>query len=268
MNHKALSTLEKCKIRFKVENYSTNTIKSYLPYIEEFLMSLDKSAAHINKHDVECYIQSYKFSSGPQQNQVVSAIKFLYFKVLGKKNEIVEFIRPRKEESLPNVIPKDELDEALGGIKNIKHKAILTLTYSVGLRSGDVLGLRLKDLSSKSMQMKIVKGKGNRDAYLPIYEKVKELLFKYCKEYKPTDFLFEGQKGGAYSRESLNKLVKKYIGEQYHFHNLRHSFATHLLNKGADIKYIQEMLRHKDIRTTMIYLRITDKDLKQLPQLI
>jgi integrase/recombinase XerD len=173
--------------------------------------------------------------------------------------------RPKKKESLPNIIPEQFIKEKLYSISNLKHKTILSLTYSIGLRRGDIQNLKIDCIDSKSMQIKIVEGKGNKDAYLPLTEKLLKLLRKYYKEYKPKEFLFEGQKNNVYSGTSLNNITKKYFGKQYHFHNIRHSTATHLLNKGIDISFIQKLLRHKDIKTTLIYLRISTMDLQNLP---
>lgn len=266
MNNKAKATLKKCKERFKVERYSKNTSNCYLPYIEEFLLKQEKSAVHLNKLDVENYIINYRYKSPSQQNQVVSALKFLYFKVLNKKRENINFIRPKKVESLPNIIPEGHLIKSLNSISNLKHKSLLHLTYSIALRSGDIRKLEISDIRSKDMKVRIREGKGKKDAYLPLTQSTLDLLRRYYKEYKPKKLLFEGQnEDNQYSPTSLNKLVKKYFGKEYHFHNIRHSTATHLLDKGVDISFIQKLLRHKDIKTTLIYLRITTQSLSKLP---
>lgn len=266
MNNKGESTLKKCKERFKLERYSKNTSNCYTPYIEEFLLSQEKSAAHLNKLDIENYISNYNYTSPSQQNQIVSALKFLYFKVLNKKNEKINFIRPIKTESLPNIIPENYLKETLDKIKNIKHRAILHLSYSIALRSGDVRKLELSNIRSNDMKVRIQEGKGKKDAYLPLTQTTLNILRLYYNEYKPKKYLFEGQKeGNQYSPSSLNKIVKKYFGEEYHFHNIRHSTATHLLDKGVDISFIQKLLRHKELKTTLLYLRITTQSLSKLP---
>ena len=182
-----------------------------------------------------------------------------------KKFNFTGIKRPRKDHKLPNIIPEKHLKECINSIKNKKHKAIIALAYSVGLRRADIQNIKVSDLSSKNMQIKVVNGKGNKDAYLPLSKNILNILVDYYYEFKPSEYLFEGQFNNLYSGTSLNNLVKKYIGNEYHFHNLRHSFSTHLHDNGVSLKYIQEMLRHEDIKTTMVYLRISTKRLQELP---
>lgn len=266
MNTQLVNSFNKLENSLKLRNYSNRTIEIYMHYIKEFISKCGKSPSLVMPIDIEKYIMSYRFSSISQQNQVYSALK-----VFGKYKQnpisIKKCIpeRPRKKETLPNIIPEEFLKEKLSNISNLKHKAILSLAYSLALRRSDIQNLKIDCIDSKSMNIKIIEGKGNKDAYLPLTENLLQLLRKYYKNYKPKEYLFEGQKDNLYSGTSLNNIVKKYFGKQYHFHNIRHSTATHLLNKGVDISFIQKLLRHKDVKTTLIYLKITTRDLQNLP---
>ncbi len=251
--------------KLKYLNYSNNTIKIYSHYTYEFLKAINKYHQHLTSFDFQNYLDNYKFSSISQQNQIINAIKFLYETVLDKKYDKINFDRPRKEDKLPDVIPEEYLKLQLSKIRNAKHLAILSLAYSVALRSSDVLNLKVSDIDSQNMQIKINQGKGNKDAYLPLTNTMLVLLKDYYREYLPKEYLFEGQSRSQYSATSLNMLVKKYFGKKYHFHNIRHSTATHLLNKGVDISFIQKLLRNADVKTTMVYLKITTRDLNNLP---
>ena len=255
-----------CEQKLIYLNYSKNTTKVYLNYIKKFLSKFsEQQVIHLNSSDFQAYLDNFKFTSISQQNQIINAVKFLYDYGLNKKYNKVNFIRPRKELILPNVISEEHIKNSIDKIQNIKHKAILSLAYSVALRRSDVLNLKISDIDSQNMQIKINQGKSNKDAYLPLSQTCLDVLRVYYKQYKPKNYLFEGQTREQYSGESLNKIAKKYFGDQYHFHNIRHSTATHLLNKGVDISFIQKLLRHSDIKTTMIYLKITTRDLNNLP---
>lgn len=250
---------------FKLKNYSKRTITCYISIIQRVLVFSNKDIYHLTIADFERFIliqsKSTSFS-----NQIINAGKLFLKYGLGKTDFVVnKFIRPRKELILPNVISEEHIKNSIDKIQNIKHKAILSLAYSVALRRSDILNLKLSDVDSQNMQIKINQGKGNKDAYLPLSQNCLDILRRYYKQYKPKDYLFNGQNKEQYSGESLNQIVKKYFGKQYHFHNIRHSTATHLLNKGVDISFIQKLLRHENIKTTMIYLKITTRDLNNLP---
>lgn len=265
---KSCNPIKLMKDYFKLKGYSGNTINTYINYVVRVRIYSEKDIYQLTVNDFNNFnlgfSKSHSFS-----NQLINAAKIYFKHGLGKSDKYLDKLyRPNKIESLPNVIPEAYLRESISNINNLKHRSILSLAYSIGLRSGDIRNLKLSDLNSKSMQVKIVEGKGKKDAYLPLYENIKNLLFEYCRKYKPKEYLFEGQSGNKYSGTSLNKLIKKYIGKEYHFHNIRHSTATHLINKGIDISFIQKLLRHKDIKTTLIYLKISTQDLARLPQLV
>jgi len=246
-------------------NYSKNTCNIYAYYIEEFISSINKQAIHLNAEDFQLYLENYNFSSVSKQNQVINAMRFLYREVLEKKYNKVNFKRPRKEHHLPRVIDKDHILISIEKISNLKHKAIITLAYSVGLRVSEILNMKIEDIDSKRMVISILQAKGRRDRIVPLTDKVLFLLRIYFKKHKPKVYLFNGQKKLKYSQTSCNKIVKKYLGESYHFHLLRHSCFTHLTEQGVDIRAIQKLAGHKSSRTTEIYTHVSNQVLHKLP---
>lgn len=265
MNIKGRSTLGNYKNILNLRGYSDNTIEIYCHYVNEFIMTFNKPALHLTIKDLETYILNYNYTSKSKQNQIYSSVKLFYKYIL--KIELSNKIllkRPKKETKLPNIISEEYLLECLNNIKNIKHKSVLTLAYSVGLRRSEIINLKILDIDSKNNQINIKQGKGKKDRNVPLREKVLLLLREYYIQYKPKEYLFNGQNLLQYSPTSLNSLVKKYIGKEYSFHNLRHSIAVHLINRGIDISFIQKLLGHNDIKTTMIYLNISTQDLNKL----
>jgi len=196
------------------------------------------------------------------------AIKLFYQKMYDIALDIDKIERLRKSRVLPKVIPKEDVKQMLESINNLEHKTALSLVYALGLRRSELLNLRIVDIDSKRMLVYILNAKGNRDRSLPLPQKLLELIRKYYKQYKPTYYLIEGSEAGQqYSASSLRKIFKeslKKVNKNYNFtlHCLRHSFVTHLLENGYDLRTIQELLGHKDIRTTMIYTHVLNRGCK------
>lgn len=255
-----------CEQKFIYLNYSENTKDIYLFYIEQFIETVgNKQIIHLNSKDFQSYLDNYNFSSISQQNQVINAIKFLYEKVLDKKYDKVSFERPRGEKKLPRIIEKEYLLNKIDKIQNTKHKAIISLAYSTGIRVSEVLNLKITDVDSKRMVINIINGKGRKDRIVPLSPKILCLLRKYWLECKPNTYLFNGQNSLQYSEGSCNKIVKKYIGPEYHFHLLRHSCATTLLESGVDLRIIQKILGHSSVKTTEIYTHVSTSLLTNIP---
>ena len=250
--------------KLKYLNYSNRTIKSYLFYINQFLLSVNISPTRLTAVNFQSYLDSYNFTSVSQQNQVISAIKFLYKEVLNKKYDKVNFKRPKSEKKLPKVIDGGHIIQQLSKIENIKHRAILTLTYSVGLRVSEVTNLKIDDIDSKRMLIHVKNAKGRKDRIVPLSQNVLELLRKYFKEFKPKEYLFNGQKSNQYSIQSCQKIYKKYIDENSSIHTLRHSSATNLLEKGTDLRIIQKILGHSSSKTTEIYTHVSNELLNKI----
>ena len=254
-----------CEEKFIYLNYSPRTRDNYMSHIKSFLESLgDKQIIHCNSNDFQSYLDSYNFTSVSQQNQVINSIRFLYKEVLNKKYDKVSFKRPRTEKKLPKVIDGDFIKSQLSKIENLKHRAILTLTYSVGLRVSEVVNLKIEDIDSRRMLIHIKNAKGRKDRIVPLSQTVLELLRNYFKEYKPKEYLFNGQDSLQYSIMSCQKIYKKYIDSDSSIHTLRHSSFTNLLESGTDLRIIQKIAGHSSTKTTEIYTHVSNKILSKI----
>ncbi len=177
--------------------------------------------------------------------------------------------RPREETYLPEVLSEQEITDILNATENLKHKAVLMTIYSAGLRISEAINLRIKDIDSQRMQIRVEQGKGKKDRYTLLGNKTLDILRKYVAEYKPKIWLFEGAAGEEYSRRTIAEILRKsvektQIKKRITVHTLRHSFATHLLEAGTDLRYIQSLLGHANSKTTEIYTHITTKGFDQI----
>jgi site-specific recombinase XerD len=218
----------------------------------------------LTSSDFQSYLDNYKFTSIPQQNQVINAIRFLYKEALNKKYDKVSFKRPKSEKKLPRVIDSNLIIERLDKIENLKHKSILTLAYSVGLRVSEVTNLKIEDIDSKRMIIHIKNAKGKKDRIVPLSETVLSLLREYYKQYRPTEYLFNGLNSNQYSIQSCQKLYKKYIDQNSSIHTLRHSSFTNLLESGTDLRIIQKLAGHSSSKTTEIYTHVSTQILSKV----
>lgn len=278
MNNRTLSAENRRYIRkyanwMKQRRYADQTIRTYTSMLEVFLSHFPKKRIEgIGLKDIEDFNYYYVIGNGfsaSYQNQMINAIKLFYLKMLGMKLEFKELDRPRKGSYLPAVLSREEVSSLLGSIKNIKHRAILSLIYSAGLRRNELIILRINDIDSKRMLIKIKNSKGAKDRIVGLSKKVLILLREYYRLYKPRYYLFEGQKIGKYSGTSINLIFQRAkknasIHAKGGVHILRHSFATHLHESGYDIRIIQELLGHKSSRTTEIYTHISTKSIKNV----
>lgn len=254
--------------------YSESTIETYCDAIKTFFRFFaDKNIHEITNDDLVIFNSDYILANGYSssfQNQVVNAIKLFYKTVENKQLETEIIYRPKREKVLPNVLSKEEVKLILEAHGNIKHKAMLSLIYSCGLRRSELLNLRITDIDSKRGLVIIRKGKGKKDRITPLSPKILDLLRDYFKAYKPKEWLFEGQSGvGKYDERSLalvlkQALVKSHINKPVSLHWLRHSFATHLLENGTDLRYIQEILGHSSSKTTEIYTHVSNKSIQKI----
>lgn len=263
MNNKSESTIKKFKSELIFKGYSNNTIVIYCHYAEFFLSFFDKNIHRISQKETIDWLINFSYSSKSQQNQLISSIKLLYKLVV--KCELNKFYieRPRKSKQLPKVIDKSFLIDCISKIKNKKHLAIISLGYSVGLRVSEVVNLKIEDVDSRRMIINIRNSKGNKDRLVPLSQSILIILREYYKEYKPFKYLFNGQNTLKYTPGSCNKIVKKYLGNKYHFHMLRHSSATSMLESGTDISIIQNILGHRKTDTTRIYAQVSTQLLKK-----
>ena len=264
--------------RFRVwmehKRYSPSTVKTYADAISCFLSFLQpKRASEADNEDMVRYVHEYILGNGysfAMQNQAVNAMKLFYKEVLKARLDIETLERPRREHKLPNVLSREEVKVILNALSNPKHKAMLSLIYACGLRRSELLNLKPADVDSKRGLLIIRQGKGRKDRIAPLPERIIEMLRDYYKAYRPKVWLFEGQKPGEkYSAESLAKVLKKSLSlagnrKPVTLHWLRHSYATHLLEGGTDLRYIQELLGHKSSKTTEIYTHVSSKQLQKI----
>ncbi len=193
----------------------------------------------------------------------VNALKFYYEKVLGKQKLFLNIPRPRKAKLLPKSLSTSEIKRMLNTISNKKHKLLLKMCYGMGLRVSELVNIKITDIDSDRMQVLVRRGKGKKDRYAILPDSILEELREYYREYKPTEYLFEGQKGSQYSKRSVqqvfkNAMRKAKINKDIGIHSLRHSYATHLIEQGTDIRFVQDLLGHTSIKTTMIYTHLSD----------
>jgi len=261
-----------------LKRYSKNTIRIYKEQIVHFFdyfKTIDPE--NLTDENVKEYLLNLlnkKKISLSYQKQVISAIKFYFEKVLRRETKSYYFEIPKqKEEKLPVVLSKGEVKKILNCTTNLRHKTILSTIYSAGLRLSEVVNLKITDIDSERMLITVKGGKGKKDRNTVLSKELLMLLRTYFKEYKPKIWLFEGEKRNQYSARSVQELYykaakKSGIKKKTSVHTLRHSFATHLLENGEDIRKIQILLGHKNIKTTEIYTHITNKGLKSIPSLL
>ncbi len=256
-----------------LKNYSENTLRSYLNGLNIFLDYLKANQIKkVTSKELETFFYFSKKEMGfsySMMKQLLASVKFLYNEVLKEPIGFDFNIKMKKPSTIPEVLSVQEVQRFLNTFSNLKHKAIFTLCYSAGLRLGEILNIKIQDIDSDRMQIRIQQAKGKKDRYSILSPKVLELLRNYVAEYKPKEYLFEGQYGGKYSSASVQQLMRRHrkkanIKKKATPHTLRHSFATHLLDNGTDIRFIQELLGHKHISTTQIYTHVSSRSIKEV----
>jgi len=254
--------------KLKEMRYSNSTIKTYTNLFEEFMnyyFRLEINSIS-EKQIIEFlrYLVNERLVSASYQNQAINAIKFYFEKVLGGQRKFYFIDRPRREQKLPEVLSTDEIKQLFAAVKNRKHRTILMLGYSAGLRLGEIVRLRISDIDRDRMQIRVVQSKGKKDRYTKLSDKFLPVLDAYIGEYCPKEYLFEGARGDEYSVRSIQNMIRDVVaraGIKKHvtMHTLRHTFATHSLENGVDLRYIQSMLGHDSSKTTEIYTHVTTK---------
>jgi len=192
------------------------------------------------------------------------AITSFYKITIGMPNKIAKIPYPKSEKKLPIVLSQEEVQKMFTVCENLKHKVILALLYSCGLRVSELINLKWSHIDRSRMIINVIAGKGNKDRQVMLDISLIPLLEKYFMEYQPKEYLFNGQFSNQYSETSCNQLVKKYIGKEYHMHLLRHSNATALLEAGTDLRYIQKHLGHANVKTTEIYCHVSTNMLSKM----
>lgn len=255
------------------KRYSPNTIKVYTSYMKDFLKAHNnKDLVSISSEEINAYILRLirqKHISPSQQNQRINAIKFYYEKVLGLETQFYKIERPKKNRTLPKVLSEEEVLSILQSINNIKHKMIIGFIYSAGLRRSELINLRKQDIYLEKKMIIIRAGKGKKDRTSVLSDALANDLPVYLEMHKPNYWLFEGVNRKQYSATSIARILDKAsrkagIEKKVTPHMLRHSFATHLLEQGTDIRYIQTILGHESSKTTEIYTHVSKKFLANI----
>lgn len=257
----------------KGKRYSRSTIQTYTFFVADFVNFYTKiPLEELTNRSVELFIEkvfierNYSVSS---QRQFISALKiFILFYPHTQINDLT-LERPKKSRKLPNVLSQEEVLDIIRCTQNLKHRAILALIYSCGLRISELINLKLIDFNIERKQLIVKNGKGRKDRYVSLADSFLPLLSNYYYSYKPNTYFVEGQKGGKYSAESVRQFLRKSclkakVTKTVTPHTLRHSYATHLLENGVDIRYIQSLLGHAKPETTMIYTHVRRKDLMEI----
>ncbi len=253
--------------------YSPNTIRNYCNEFHHLLRLLgNRNINDLQKPHIMSYLLWLIEKQGCSETQVhtaINAIKFYFEQVAGRKKEFYDLPRPKKPFKLPSVLAEEEVFDLIKNINNLKHRTMIMAGYAAGLRVSEIVNLKVNDIDSKRMMVHIHGAKGKKDRMVPLSKKLLETLREYYKQYKPKEFLFEGQFGGAYSARSVQAIlqetkVNSNIKKKGSVHMLRHSYATHLMEAGTDTRIIQELLGHNSITTTMRYVHVSKKDIGKI----
>jgi len=265
--------LQQMEERLILVRYSIHTRKSYLGHFRAFLHFFrGRDPETITREEIEQYlltlIRRRKISESTQ-NGVINAIKFYYEQVLGRPKERYDITRPKKQRQLPNVLSEEEVTRLVGCVKNLKHRCILLLIYSAGLRLSELINLRVRDINVERRSIFVKAGKGKKDRYTVLADSVLPVLAAYRKNYRPAYWLFEGQDGGQYSKRSVQNIFNRAreasgINPFATVHTLRHSFATHCIEAGYSVAVVQQVLGHESIKTTERYLHVSTEVLRRL----
>lgn len=255
------------------KRYSDSTKATYTNYFEAYVRYFEgRELAEIPTEEINGYILELirnKNISASQQNQRINAIKFYYEKVLGRDKLRYNIDRPRRVKALPKVITEEEVTDMLKAASNIKNRVIISLIYSAGLRRSELLNLRKEDIVPSKKMIFVRGGKGKKDRITILSEFALEILERYLEKYKPNYWILEGPNRTRYSATSIGNVVKRTakmagVSIEVTPHILRHSFATHLLEQGVDLRYIQELLGHNNSSTTEIYTHVSRKSLANI----
>ncbi len=256
----------------KKKRNGKSTIRSYSHHLKLFLQFLGKPPEQATDTDISAYIlqcAENDYRSASFQKAAINAIKYYYEKVLHRKINKNAATWPKIEHKLPVIFSMEEVTLLLKNVDNLKHRCILYIIYSGGLRRQEVVKLKVADLDFDRKQIRVQQAKGKKDRYTILSDKTATLLKQYLEQYQPSNWLFPGQNGGRYSTNSIQQFFHKVINKldikkEVTLHSLRHSFATHLLEMGVNLRYIQELLGHSSPKTTQIYTHVTRQSLNNI----
>lgn len=262
--------LEKTDRLLRLRNYSPKTRKTYLLYIKDYISFSKKNEIKDTQKAVEEFLlDKHRRHQSPQTvNLALNAVKFLYTEV-SKSPKKIDLKFAKRNKKLPVVLSRNEIEKIIRATNNPKYRLMISLGYACGLRVSEVVNLRVADLDIDQLVVHIKGAKGKKDRISVLPEKLQNDLRNVIAGKNPNDFVFNSNRGGKLTTTSLQKmfrrsLLKSKISKPVTFHSLRHSFATHLLENGTDVRYVQELLGHSNIRTTQIYTQVTNPKLKNI----
>ncbi len=259
----------------RLKNYSHNTIKTYSNWFIIFLNYFpERKPSTITKYEIMDFLVHYRNSakwSSTVQNQLINAIKFFYEQLLNRPREEYDLPRAKKEFKLPSVFSEQELKRIILATENLKHRTILCLAYSGGLRVSELVNLKIRDIDTDRMVITLRAAKGKKDRQVMLSPVILELMRAYyiAEREKPKVWLFEGQYGGQYTTRSIEEVIKTSkkkagVTKKGSIHALRHSFATHLMESGTDLMTIKDLLGHNSLSTTSIYTHVSKKHISKV----
>jgi site-specific recombinase XerD len=261
-----LKAFEQYQRLLKLKGYSPRTFETYCNAFHPLLRLLgDVAVSSLTKQHIQSYLLwllEKKGATFSNLHTVINAVKFYFEKVEGREKEFYDLPRPKKSQKLPSVLSEGEIIGLIQQTKNLKHRTLLMTAYSAGLRVSELVALKISDVDSQRMLIHIKDGKGGKDRVVPLSQKLLLTLREYVRQYRPKDHLFEGEGEKPYSTRSAQMVLaeakgKAGIQKRGSIHLLRHSYATHLLESGTDIRYIQTFLGHNSLKTTMIYTHVS-----------
>lgn len=262
MNNLTLETYEKTKRKMHLLNMSKNTQRSYLSAIYNFLEWIDVPPSRVAKKHFSDYVYLKSHKSRSQQNRYISALSFLYFKVLDKKIKIDDFKRPKRAKKLPRILSHEEIIHSLNNISNWKHYLMFSIIYSCSLRRSELINLKIEDIDFRRNTFLLRNAKGNKDRYVKLSHNIATLIKLYIEMYKPETYLINGQNSIQYSGSSIYKLAKKYFGTDVH--QLRHASATYIYDSGNDIYLLSKHLGHSSTKPTQIYVHLNNNAIQMV----
>ncbi len=263
------NTFENLSRELRIRNYSQKTADSYIRYNNEFLRFCLKDPREVTANDIKDYLDYLAGSRSTSTVSVAYNALLFYYKTIWHRQFFINLMHPRKEKHIPVVLSKEEVVRILAAPVNLKHNCIISMLYGCGLRVSELTHVRMKDIDFDRGLLRIFQGKGKKDRMTLLPESLKEILIKQKSLKQPNDFLFTNGRGDRLTEATIQKIVvfaakKADIAKNVTPHTLRHSFATHLLENGTDIRYIQELLGHAKLQTTQIYTHVANNNLKNI----
>jgi len=262
--------LEKIEIELKVKNYSIKTVKGYLRCLKEYFAFRKKNLWQLDVANIKSFLlKKQEKGYSPQTiNLYLNAIKFFYKKIIKTPKKInLQFSKRSKK--LPVVLSRKEILEIISTIKNSKHKLLISIAYGAGLRVSETISLKVKDVQLEGLTLHIKEAKGQKDRITIFPEKLKISLKNLIAGKSKNDYVFQSERGGRLGARTAQNIFQKAlknanIKKEATFHSLRHSFATHLLEDGVDVRFVQELLGHQNIRTTQMYTKVTNPSIRKI----